>query len=276
MSTTTSIIVDRTVKEVATSNSRLAFDTSGTDAWPIWDRYLTIDGKRAYHLGNICGTCGFLFERMEGANSTVDVGELTTRLGAGVDRLDGTLVDSLAHLMPVGYYYVALIRLYPSKVMLGSCDDYFFAEQVENEGGVDPFWGVPHYAKVPYYRAGQRSIIFDRGRLDSAIGRLFQFIVPMFPEQGLDHARIAHYKNMITAGAVPTAVAISVLDVKGPAMGGVDHWCFAHYMIDGHHKVAAAASAGSPLTIITFVASDRSVASRAEIEAALASLEIAA
>ena len=149
-------------------------------------------------------------------------------------------------------------------------------EQVENEGGVDPFWGVPHYAKVPYYRAGQRSIIFDRGRLDSAIGRLFQFIVPMFPEQGLDHARIAHYKNMITAGAVPTAVAISVLDVKGPAMGGVDHWCFAHYLIDGHHKIAATASAGSPLTIITFVASDRSVASRAEIEAALASLEIAA
>jgi hypothetical protein len=79
----------------------------------------------------------------------VDVGKLTTRLEVGIERLDGILVDSLALLMPAGSYQVALIRLYPSAVRLGSSEDYFFAEQVENEGGVDPFWGVPHCPKVP-------------------------------------------------------------------------------------------------------------------------------
>jgi len=80
---------------------------------------------------------------------------------------------------------------------------------------------------------------------------------------------------MIAAGAMPTAVALSVLDVKGPAMCGVDHWCLAHYLLDGHHKVAAAASAGRPLTIITFLATDRCVASTAEVETALVALEAA-
>jgi hypothetical protein len=98
----------------------------------------------------------------------------------------------------------------------------------------------------------------------------------MFPERWLDPARIVHYKNKIEAGAMPTAVAISVLDVKGPAMRGIDHWCFAHYLLGGHHKVAAAASAGSPLTVITFLASDRGVASKAEVEVALASPRAAA
>lgn len=276
MSGAASIIVDRAVKDVAKSSSRLAFDTGGCGGLPIWDRYLTVDGKRAYHLGNLCGTCRFLFERMEGANGTVDVGKLTARLEGGVERLDEILVNSLALLMPAGSYYVALIRLYPSTVRLGSSEDYFCAEQVENEGEVDPFWGVPHYPKVPYYRADRRNITFDRGRLGGPVGRLFQFVVPMFPERWLDPARISHYKNMIEAGAMPTAVAISVLDVKGPATRGIDHWCFAHYLLDGHHKVAAAASAGRPLTLITFLSSDRGVASKAEVEAALASLEAAA
>ena len=268
MSGTTGILIDRAVKDIAKSSSRLAFETADR-----WDRYLTIDGRRAYHLGNVCGTCGFLFERMEGANNTVDVDKLTARLEAGIERLDGGLVDSLALLMPAGSYHVALIRLHPSTVKLGSREDYFFTEQVENEGGVDPFSGVPHDPKISYYRADQGSITFDRRRLDGPVGRLFQFVVPMFPERWLDPARISHYETLIAAGATPTAVAISVLDVKGPATCGIDHWCFAHYLLDGHHKAAAAASVGSSLTVITFLAADRSVASKAEVEAALASLE---
>ncbi|MEN9868439.1 MAG: hypothetical protein RL748_4029 [Pseudomonadota bacterium] len=42
--------------EVAESNSVLGFATEGGGAWKIWDRYLTIDGQHAYHIGNICWT----------------------------------------------------------------------------------------------------------------------------------------------------------------------------------------------------------------------------
>jgi len=273
MSGTTSIVIDRARKDVVNSDSPLAFDTSGSKEWPVWDRYLRIDGERAYHLGNICGTCRFMFERMEGANRLVNVGRLTTRLEAGVERLDGSLVDSLARLMPAGSYYVALMRLYLTIVRLGSPEDYFLSEQVENEREGGSLSLAPHDPQVPYYRAGQRRITFDLGRLSGPVGRLFQFVVPMFAERSLNPARIGHYKNIIAAGTVPTALAISVLDVKGPAMGGIDHWCLAHYLVDGHHKVAAAANSGSPLSVITFLAADHSVASKAAIEAALAALE---
>src|SRR5262245_54250667 len=42
---------------VATSTSLISFEKAGGGQWPIWDRFLTIDGKRAYHIGNICETC---------------------------------------------------------------------------------------------------------------------------------------------------------------------------------------------------------------------------
>ena len=266
-----SVILDRATKIVSKSSSVVAFETTGTNAWPVWDRYLTIDGKQAYHLGNICGTCRYMFERMEGASRTIDVGSLTGQLESGVERLDELLVDALALLLPSASYRVALIKLYPSAIKLGSREDYFAHEQVENEGGVDPFWGLPHYPRVTYYRAGQSKISFDRGRLVS-VGSLFEFVVPMIPEQLLNPARISDYEVRIKAGAMPTAVALSVLDVKGPAMRGIDHWCFAHYLLDGHHKVAAAARTGDPITLITFLATDHGVASMAEIEAAFAAL----
>ncbi|MBW8723883.1 MAG: hypothetical protein JF625_01815 [Inquilinus limosus] len=81
------------------------------------------------------------------------------------------------------------------------------------------------------------------------------------------------YEALLAAGSVPTAVAISLLDVKGPAMRGIDHWCLTHYLLDGHHKLAAAARAGRPLTLITFLATDQGTANEAEIEAALNALD---
>jgi len=49
---------------VSGSRSQIGFETAGNGAWPAWDRYLTLGGRRAYNLGNICGTCRFLFDRL--------------------------------------------------------------------------------------------------------------------------------------------------------------------------------------------------------------------
>ena len=53
------------------SASIIGFDTIGGGNWSEWDRYLTIAGKHAYHMGNICGTCQFFFERLNGANKSI-------------------------------------------------------------------------------------------------------------------------------------------------------------------------------------------------------------
>jgi len=266
-----SILIDCRSRDVAQSGSIVGFEARGPGL-PAW-RYLTIHGKRAYDLGIVCGTCAYLFERMEGANDTIDVGALTQSLFKGVERLDDGLVDALALLMPASSYRVALLRLVPRPVRLGSANDYFTAEQIENQGGVDGFWGLPHHPKVPYYRAGDRDIAFDRGRTNGAVGRLFEFITPMFPEQYLAAERAADYAAALSGGALPTAVAISVLDVKGPATRGIDHWCLGHYLLDGHHKVAAAARLGLPLTLISFLAVDQCIAGEDEIDAALGALD---
>jgi hypothetical protein len=197
------------------------------------------------------------------------VGELADRLAAGVEWLDDSLVDALARLMPASPYRVLLLRLQPRLVMPGSDDDYFVVEQIENEGDVVAFWGLPHHPKVPYYRAGQRDLRFDRGRTNGPIGHFFEFVVPMFPEPWLAPERILDYEAHLAAGSMPTAVAISLLDVKGPALRGIDHWCLTHYLLDGHHKLAAAARAARPLTLMTFLATDQGTANDAEIEAAL-------
>ena len=51
--------------------SRVDFQTEGGGAWAVWDRFITLDGKRAHFIGNVCGTCPFIFERKEGANDTI-------------------------------------------------------------------------------------------------------------------------------------------------------------------------------------------------------------
>lgn len=76
--------------------------------------------------------------------------------------------------------------------------------------------------------------------------QLFEFIMPMFPFTWLDPKRLSHYSDEITRGILPTAFTLSILDVKQPAVWKGDpkiteHWCLAHYLLDGHHKMHAAA-----------------------------------
>lgn len=257
-------MIEQSEVSVPVSGSVVDFATTGDGQWPEWNRYLTVDGEKAYHLGNVCGTCSFLFERMAGANAGVEVGELIALLAEGVSSLSPALIDTLAQLMPKAEYRVALLRIVPQQVHLGGAADYFAVEQVENEGGVDPFWGVPHNPKVPYYRVKARSSV------EVVVGGLgFDFVVPMFPETFLDGERISHYETLIRSGLTPTAVSVSLLDVKGPAMTGADHWCMAHYLLDGHHKMAAAARVGQEIALIAFVAVDRGRSSPDQVEAML-------
>jgi hypothetical protein len=266
------ILIDSTRREVTRSESPIGFSTTGDANWPVWDRYLTVDGKQAYHLGNICNTCAFLFQRMNGANNTIKVGALAGKLAAGLDRLEPDVIDSLALLMPDGRYRALLLRLTPYRVTIGTNDDYFAYEQIENDG-VDLFYGFPHHPRVRYYRSERRRITPPAGTTSGRDdGVLFEFLIPMFAENWLETSRIADYQQAIANGRTPTAVAISVLDVKGPAEEGDDHWCLAHYLLDGHHKAAAAAQREQPITLISFLAVEQGISTENEIEAALAEL----
>lgn len=239
--------------------------TEGGGGWPAWDRFITLDGKKAYHIGNICGTCGFFFERLEGANGKVSPAELSKRFRVGITELDGDLLRIVADALPTGVYRTLLVKCVPRRVMPSEPGDYFREEQVAL-WGVDSFWGLPHYTKTEYYRTDPMSMTNSRG--------LFEFIVPMFPKSFLHADAVCSYMTSLSGGTTSTALALSVLDVKQPANWEGDseineHWCLSHYLLDGHHKTLAASELGLPISILSFLAVERGVSTHEHIAEAI-------
>jgi hypothetical protein len=90
----------------------------------------------------------------------------------------------------------------------------------------------------------------------------------MVPPAWNDSDRVAEYSA--AAGADPgTAVAYSLLDLLQPAMDeGKDfyeHWVLSHFLLDGHHKIEAAASAGRPIRLLCLVDERISIAAPEEL-----------
>ena len=166
-------------------------------------------------------------------------------------------MQKLQRLLPVGKFTPVLWRWKPLLITPGSPADYFVKEQIDL-WGVDGFWGLPHNPMTEYYRT-------PKVRLDKDAG-LFHFGVPIYPHNWLNRETLELYQNQSGGKSPPTAVSISVLDVKQPADWKDSpefntHYCFAHYLIDGHHKTYAAASKGTACTMLSFVAHDRGISS---------------
>jgi hypothetical protein len=62
----------------------------------------------------------------------------------------------------------------------------------------------------------------------------------------------------------PTAVAVSILDVAEPAVEHGDtedffaHWALIHLLLDGHHKIQAAAETARPMQLLSLLSVDHS------------------
>lgn len=243
--------------EITNSKTIVSFDKKGGGNWKVWHRYISIDGKPAYEIGNICGTCSFYFERLEGANQSVHPIDLVEQLNEGLTSLDKKIIEKVAEIIPNGKYKVILLKVYPKLVELGANNDYFANEEIKL-WGIDGFWGLPHNPKIRYYRGTDQSIKTDE--------KVFEFIIPIFPQTWLDKDRIDFYKRQFDQSKTPTAISLSVLDIKAPAVWTNDkkpeftgHWCLAHYILDGHHKISAAAEMSKPLNLICFLATEEGI-----------------
>jgi hypothetical protein len=164
-------------------------------------------------------------------------------------------------VLPAGVYKALLLSCVPRFISPSKKGDYFFEEQIQL-WGVDGFWGVPHYTKSEYYRT-ETANIADRGAL-------FEFIVPMFPKRYLHEKTIESYETILDQQHAPTALAVSILDVKQPADWDGDpeitsHWCLAHYLLDGHHKMYAASKTGKPISLLSFLAVEKGISSTGQI-----------
>ncbi|WP_400191398.1 hypothetical protein [Hymenobacter sp. B81] len=251
-------VLAETTLELTDSRTPISFVKTGTDNWPVWNRFIYLNGQPACEIGNICNTCQFDFERLGGASPGVDSKYVIEQLNDGVASLEPELLRTVAAIVPAGRYRAVLLKVWPQLVKLGGPLDYFAHEQVAL-WGVEGFWGLPHYPKIQYYRGTDDDLGEKR--------KAYEFIVPLFPQGWLDEERVAHYQRELEAGKTPTAISLSVLDVKGPAWLNPDnplpefreHWCLAHYLLDGHHKLYAASGLGKLIHLLAFIALDECI-----------------
>lgn len=232
----------------------------GVDGSRFPSRYLTIDGTPAMALGHSCGTCALVLRRQPGPPvGTLDAEQVRDRLTAGLTDLDRDVVGAYSARLPRGDYLVMLLDVRPELTVPGSAGDYFAHEGPRlwagAEGGsVDP-------ANATYYRLGRHGC--DGG------DTLFHFAVPI-RSGDLDADRVAHFAAVAAGaggegGRSPTAVAFGLLDIAGPHFRDNRHWGLFHHLLDGHHKMAAAAARARAVRLLTFVSVDDSVASRASV-----------
>jgi hypothetical protein len=228
-------------------------------------RLLLIDEAPAFELSYWCGTCPLLFKRLAGAESRLSLAELQDRLAEGIDELDPDVIERFAGLLPAGRYVPLLLRIQPTLVFPGGRGDYFSEEQTTT-WGVNGFWGLPEYPQVPYYRTFQTAIDAD--------AHLFEFVVPMVPPRWNDAGRVRQHGQELSRSDRPTAVAVSTLDVCAPATDAeerdwFEHWGVTHFLLDGHHKLQAAADTGRPLRLLSLLSLEASLADAEQIAKAI-------
>lgn len=238
------------------SAARLAFaEADSPEGTWAGKRLLLLDDHPAFELSFWCGTCPFLFERLEGARDTLSLDAMSDRLAEGLRDLDTDVIETFAELLPVGDYIPLLLEVQPRLVRPSEDHDYFTHEQVDT-WGIETFWGLPAYPRTPYYRTFESPV--------DAEAHLYEFVVPMVPPSWNDAARVAEHAVRLSSSSRPTAVAVSTLDVCVPATNpGPDwywHWGLTHFVLDGHHKLKAAADAGRPLQLLSLVSVDGSLA----------------
>ncbi|MFI6231030.1 hypothetical protein ACIBCR_27405 [Micromonospora echinospora] len=93
---------------------------------------------------------------------------------------------------------------------------------------------------------------------------LYEFVVPMVPPSWNNEERVARYAAELARSAKLSAVAVSTLDICAPAVErGPDyytHWALTHFLLDGHHKMQAAAIAERPVQLLSLLSVDASLA----------------
>lgn len=250
------LIADGSSRILGGSPSRLTFAEGLKPPGGAGRRLLCVDDKPAFELSWWCGTCPFLFQRLDGANETMSITGLECRLADGVDGLEDTVIADFEPLLPEGEYLPMLLTVQPRLVYPSGPGDYFAAEQVAT-WGVSSFWGLPEYPHTPYYRTYEAPV--DSG------AHLFEFIVPMVPPTWNDARKVAEHADRLRLSDRPTAVAVSTLDVCEPATStpGGDHyahWCVTHFLLDGHHKTQAAATSQRPLRLLSLLSIGASLA----------------
>ncbi|MFE2928422.1 hypothetical protein [Streptomyces goshikiensis] len=202
-----------------------------------------VDDEPAFEVSFYCETCPLPFRQLETAREKLSLESMQERLSGPLDDPgDGGVIDAFGALPPEGEF----LSVEPQMIIPGKAGDYFSDEQVTAWGAISS-GASPEHPHTPYYRTFETAVDAD--------AHLYEFVVPMVPPTWNERERVEEYVARMEQGTVPTAVAVSTLDVCRPAISFGDdpsvHWGLTHFLLDGHHKLEAAATAGRPVRLLS-------------------------
>jgi hypothetical protein len=222
----------------------------GTNRRPWWFD-LDLDDQPLYHISNLCETCEALFSRATEAMLPIAPSELSDQLRAGIDSVSNAILETVRKILPKGEYAISLLKFLPDLVEFEhpQKDNYTFyiwenADPARVSRKIwpkatryEPWWG---YKTRRTKRPGLR----DRS--------LYEAILPLVNKDHLNQTSINSYKEAIEKGISPTALALSLVDLRYPSGKGFD-WRLMHFLLDGHHKLMAACQLRQPITLLSFL-----------------------
>lgn len=206
-----------------TTNGFLSLSMREDNGVPWW-WYLNVHGQPLYHIGNNCGTCQAIFERVGKAKLPLTPQQLSEQLRTGFESLPTDVFDTVAPLLPKGRYRVQLVEVKPSLMTQGnrpntiSCNaDYFWlCRLTEMEHSAD-----------------------------------YEMILPIVERSQLNINRIAFYKSMFDNNQNPVALAFSMYDERA-VRGEYGQNALVHFLLDGHHKIMAASEMFRSIFVLSF------------------------
>lgn len=261
------------IVEIHNAEPIIRFAASGPE------RCLTIRGRRVVKMWAGCDTCAISFERVP----SVGIGafEVAERLRAGSGVDDRDLLETASRLLPTDKYHVTELHGRPVTTRPGDGTDYFKTESFgtfgPDAGSSDSAYWVarkvtlPPDAMVPTPRGlvtDEDAAFLPIARRDDWVGPrpaarkwFVHLIVPLHPIDELDRARIDQYRSDIASGSRPVALAVSMLDIRAPEFVRnedmyAEHWTLSSFVLDGHHKIQAAAELGAPIRVLVFATAD--------------------
>jgi hypothetical protein len=187
------------------------------------------------------------------------------------------VLKKLARVLEPGSYYPTVVQGTVRAIIPGAPDDYFSTDVVRLFGLDPPDYKEPAGSRTSYYRLGADCELKRTGRVEEQYKALVTAIVmPLHEPSQLNRQRIEFWKRQQIAGANLTAFAVSVLDDQQPAMSRADdtypyveQFLFTICLLDGHHRIQAAAELGVPVRILSLLARDFSIAQNTDDIAAV-------
>ena len=227
-----------------------------------WYHHVLVAGERVFEYGCPCGTCGIVFRKVGSPAHQVSDPEAHTLLGTLESVPSNEVLRRLARVLEPGSYQPAIVEGKVRLVEPGEPDDYFASDVVRLSGLEPPDYSKPSSPRTSYYRFGADCELDRAGRTTGPHKALVTAVImPLHEPLRLNRERVEYWLRQLDIGIPLTAFGVAVIDNQQPAMSPADdsypyeeHFLFTTCLLDGHHRIQAAAESGMPIRVLSLLA----------------------